>query len=40
MYASNKRSHRLIAALLNITNTNNKTSNMTSLEAAMSPELN
>src|SRR5580692_4699896 len=40
MYESNSRSHRLIASLLNITNTNNKTSNKTSLEAAMSPELN
>ena len=31
---------RVIAASLYITNPNNKTSNKTSLEAAMSPELN
>jgi hypothetical protein len=52
MYESSNRSHLLIADLpnarageltlarLNVIETNNMTSNMTSLEAAMSPEPN
>jgi hypothetical protein len=52
IYESSNRSHLLIAALLNVSDgaptlacrnvieINNMTSNMTSLEVAMSPELN
>jgi hypothetical protein len=52
IYESSNRSHLLIAALLNVSDgeltlagrnvieINNMTSNMTSLEAAMRPELN
>lgn len=39
-YESSNRSHRLIAAPPDVMEINNMTSNMTSLEAAMSPEPN